>query len=78
LGGTVDLLAWPFGIYDDHLIRKAAEVGYVAAFTIEHRHCTAGDDLMKLPRYLLQNADSGRAFTRLLEGDVVKRRVEYK
>lgn len=78
LGRTVDLLAWPFGVYDDHLTRKAAEAGYVAAFTIERRHCTAGDDMMRLPRYLLQNADSGRAFARLLSGNVVKRRVEYR
>src|ERR1039457_4387166 len=28
LGGTVDLLAWPFGIYDDYLLKKAAEAGY--------------------------------------------------
>jgi peptidoglycan/xylan/chitin deacetylase (PgdA/CDA1 family) len=78
LGGTVDLLAWPFGLYDDNLIRKGAEAGYVAAFTIEPRHCTEGDDMMKLPRYLLKNADSGRAFARLLEGNVVERRGAYR
>jgi peptidoglycan/xylan/chitin deacetylase (PgdA/CDA1 family) len=38
VGGTVDLLAWPFGIYDDYLIKRAGEVGYKATFTIEAHH----------------------------------------
>lgn len=77
LGGQVDLLAWPFGIYDDYLIKKAGEAGYVAAFTIERRHATASDSILKLPRYLLVNADSGKAFAQLLEGNAVKRNVTY-
>lgn len=77
LGGTVDLLAWPFGIYDDYLLKKAAEAGYAASFTIERRHATASDSVMKLPRYLLVNADQGRAFVRLLEGNAIKRNLVY-
>lgn len=77
LGAKVDLLAWPFGIYDDYLIKKAVEAGYVASFTIERRHATPHDPIMKLPRYLLINADSGKAFIRLLEGNAVKRNVVY-
>jgi len=37
LGCRVDLLAWPFGIYDDELTQMANHAGYVAAFTIERR-----------------------------------------
>jgi peptidoglycan/xylan/chitin deacetylase (PgdA/CDA1 family) len=77
LGGPVDMLAWPFGIYDDYLIGKAAEAGYVATFTIDRRHATASDPVMKLPRYLLVNADSGKAFVQLLEGNAVKRNIAY-
>ena len=77
LGGHVDMLAWPFGIYDDYLIAKAAQAGYVATFTIDRRHATASDPVMKLPRYLLVNADSGKAFVQLLEGNAVKRNVVY-
>lgn len=77
LGGKVDLLAWPFGIYDDYLLKKAAETGYVATFSIERRHATPQDNIMKLPRYLLVNADSGKAFSQLLEGNAVKRNVVY-
>jgi len=77
LGSKVDMLAWPFGIYDDYLIRKATEAGYVATFSIERRHATASDSVFKLPRYLLVNADSGKAFVQLLEGNAVKRNVVY-
>ncbi|OGU17072.1 MAG: polysaccharide deacetylase [Geobacteraceae bacterium GWC2_53_11] len=77
LGTKVDMLAWPFGIYDDYLLRKASEAGYGATFTIERRHATPADSVMKLPRYLLVNADSGKAFVQLLEGNAVKRNVVY-
>lgn len=77
LGTKVDMLAWPFGIYDDYLIGKAKEAGYGATFTIERRHATAADSVFKLPRYLLVNADSGKAFVQLLEGNAVKRNVVY-
>jgi peptidoglycan/xylan/chitin deacetylase (PgdA/CDA1 family) len=77
MGSRVDMLAWPFGIYDDYLLRKAMEVGYGATFTIERRHATASDSVLKLPRYLLVNADSGKAFVQLLEGNAVKRNVVY-
>ena len=76
-GGSVDMLAWPFGIYDEHLLKKAGEVGYSATFTIERRHATQSDGVIKLPRYLLVNADSGKAFAQLLEGNAVKRNVVY-
>ena len=77
IGTKVDMLAWPFGIYDDYLIRKATESGYSATFTIERRHAIASDSVLKLPRYLLVNADSGKAFVQLLEGNAVKRNVAY-
>jgi peptidoglycan/xylan/chitin deacetylase (PgdA/CDA1 family) len=77
LGAKVEMLAWPFGIYDDYLIGKAREAGFVASFTIERRHATSTDNIMKLPRYLLVNADSGKAFVQLLEGNAVKRNVSY-
>jgi peptidoglycan/xylan/chitin deacetylase (PgdA/CDA1 family) len=77
LGIKIDMLAWPFGIYDDYLLKKAAEAGYGATFTIERRHATSSDSVMKLPRYLLVNADSGKSFVQLLEGNAVKRNVAY-
>ena len=77
LGGTVDMLAWPFGIYDDYLLKRAAEVGYKATFTIEAHHAGPKDSVMKLPRYLLINADQGKNFARILEGAAPKRNIVY-
>ncbi len=55
LGGTVTLLAWPFGIVDAELKSQAAASGYRAAFTIEPKAAQPGDDLLALPRFLLQD-----------------------
>ena len=77
LGVRIDLLAWPFGIYNDWLMEKAKEAGYVAAFSIEARHAAEGDTIMKLPRYLLINADKGKAFERIVQGKLGRRNLVY-
>ena len=64
----VDMLAWPFGIYDDELIHKANEAGYVAAFTMERRHTNTSDNIMALPRYLITNGDCEKSIGRILAG----------
>jgi len=69
LNVNVDMLAWPFGIYDDFLIAKAAEAGYTAAFTIDRHHANNFDNVMKIPRYLLTNADKGKVFAKILDGN---------
>jgi peptidoglycan/xylan/chitin deacetylase (PgdA/CDA1 family) len=66
LGGKVDLLAWPFGIFDNGLMSNASTVGYVAAFTIEGRHATSRDPVMALPRYLITQAVDMRIFADLM------------
>jgi peptidoglycan/xylan/chitin deacetylase (PgdA/CDA1 family) len=66
LGLRPDLLSWPFGIYDDDLIRIARECGYVAGFSIERRPVTRTDNLMALPRYLVTSAMKGREFAAVL------------
>jgi peptidoglycan/xylan/chitin deacetylase (PgdA/CDA1 family) len=77
MGSPVDLLAWPFGIYDDYLMKRAAEIGYKGTFTIEAHHAGPRDSVMKLPRYLLINADQGKAFARIVEGNAPKRNLAY-
>jgi peptidoglycan/xylan/chitin deacetylase (PgdA/CDA1 family) len=72
LGGSVDMLAWPFGLYDDELIEQAKRAGYVAAFTIERRHAGASDNLMAIPRYLVTDRDRGRVFAQLLAAAAVR------
>lgn len=66
LGGKIDLLAWPFGIYDDQLMQWAREAGYVAAFSIDRRPVTRAGKSMALPRYLIVDADRGARFEALL------------
>ena len=62
LGVSVDMIAWPFGIYDDYLISRAVKAGYVAGFSIEAHPVSLSDGVMKLPRYLLTNANKGKDF----------------
>ncbi|HVN63646.1 MAG TPA: polysaccharide deacetylase family protein, partial [Candidatus Binataceae bacterium] len=66
LGVKVDMLAWPFGIYDPELIAAANAAGYRAAFTIERRDAAPGGDLMAIPRYIVTDRDTGKTFERLL------------
>ena len=78
LGRTVDLLAWPFGIYDASLMKAASSAGYVAAFSIDRRPVTAAEALMALPRYIVSDRDRGVQFEHLLKGPVeVAPRVGY-
>ena len=66
LNTRVEMLAWPFGIWDEWLIRKADEAGYHATLTMERRHARASDNRMALPRYLLTSGDGEKAFERIL------------
>jgi peptidoglycan/xylan/chitin deacetylase (PgdA/CDA1 family) len=77
LGGKVDMLAWPFGIFDDYLLKKAADAGYVATFTILAHHAGSADSVNKLPRYLLINSDQGKIFAQIVAGTAPKRNIVY-
>ena len=66
LGETVNLIAWPFGIYDSELISAAQKAGYVAAFTIERRKVSQQDDLMAIPRFIICDSDVGKVLEGLL------------
>ncbi|BCZ84501.1 polysaccharide deacetylase family protein [Paraburkholderia terrae] len=66
LGGHVDMLAWPFGLYDDDLVRIAAKVGYVAAFTLNAQRVKPSSPLLALPRFLMVDDVTPRVLGRLL------------
>ena len=68
LGTPIDILAWPFGIYDDDLRARARAAGYVAAFSIDDRPVRGRDaDAMEaLPRFLMTNARQGKRFAELI------------
>jgi peptidoglycan/xylan/chitin deacetylase (PgdA/CDA1 family) len=65
-GGTVDMLAWPFGLFDDELIALAADEGYIAAFSLEEKKADRHARLLALPRYLMIDAYGAKTFARLL------------
>ncbi len=65
-GGQVDLLAWPYGIYDDQLMAMAEEAGYIAAFTLQAREVRRDDRLLALPRFLIVDAITPVVLRRLL------------
>jgi hypothetical protein len=66
LGVDANMLAWPFGIYDDDLIATASQSSYVAGFTLDRRLVTKGERMMALPRFLVLDTDSGRSFAAML------------
>jgi peptidoglycan/xylan/chitin deacetylase (PgdA/CDA1 family) len=79
LGGEVDLLAWPFGIYDDELERAAEKAGYIAAFSIDRRHAAPSEDMMSQPRYLMVNGDGIKGFAAIVSDRAAsKKAVERK
>lgn len=67
-GATVDLLAWPFGIYDDELEKNAAQAGYVVAFSIDRRNASKSEKIMAQPRYLMVNGDGTKGFEAIVSG----------
>ncbi|WP_408288830.1 polysaccharide deacetylase family protein [Paraburkholderia sp. RL17-373-BIF-A] len=67
VGGHVDMLAWPFGIYDDELMAIAADEGYVAGFTLNARQADRHSPLLALPRFLMIDAYGTGALARLLD-----------
>ncbi len=66
VGGPVDLLAWPFGIYDDELTSLAAQAGYVAGFTLDARKVRRGDAPLALPRFLIVDSCTPAVLARML------------
>jgi peptidoglycan/xylan/chitin deacetylase (PgdA/CDA1 family) len=64
--GHVDLLAWPFGIYDDDLLESARQAGYTAAFSIDGRQSRDQDRMLALPRYLMNNSQQGKLFAQMV------------
>lgn len=69
LGGDVNMLAWPFGIYTIELEKKAVAAGYIAAFTIERRHSSIADTIMAIPRYIMTDENKGKTFERMMTNE---------
>lgn len=68
LGYTVDILAWPYGIFDKELETWAQQEGYIAAFTISRKHTNKSYPLIRQPRYLILDSDGIDNFAAIVEG----------
>jgi len=68
LGVAADLVAWPFGIYDDEVIAIAHEAGYVGGLALGERCIVGGENIMALPRFLLTEAVR-QSFRSMLPGE---------
>lgn len=66
----VNLLAWPFGIYDDYLEQAAAKAGYVVAFSIDARRASKSETMMAQPRYMIVNGYTLKDFAAIIAGHV--------
>jgi peptidoglycan/xylan/chitin deacetylase (PgdA/CDA1 family) len=66
LGHKVDMLAWPFGIYDDELGAAAAKAGYVAGFVLGNRTALPGTDPLDLPRIWISDTDRASRLAAML------------
>jgi peptidoglycan/xylan/chitin deacetylase (PgdA/CDA1 family) len=67
-GTKVDVLAWPFGIYDDYLEQEAKKAGYVMALSIDRRNASKSEKIMAEPRYLMVNGDGLKNFAAIVSG----------
>lgn len=69
----VDLLAWPFGIFDEYLEEQASKAGYTMAFTIEPRPASKSEKMMAEPRYIIAQEQSMKTFEAIAQGQVQKK-----
>ncbi len=47
--------AYPYGEYDDDVIRAVIDAGFIAAFTTEPRNCVPGDNVYEIPRITINS-----------------------
>ncbi len=64
----VDLLAWPFGIYNDELEKAAEKAGYIMAFSIDGRPASQTEHPMSQPRYMIVREQSIKDFEAIAAG----------
>lgn len=67
-GDKVDILAWPFGIYDEELEKAAQNAGYIEAYSIDNKSARKGDNAMAIPRFLMINAYGVKGLETIVAG----------
>ncbi len=66
LGESVDTFAYPYGLYDERVVRATGEAGFLAACTTWVRPARLGDDPLRIPRIEVEGSDSLLRFLRNL------------
>lgn len=66
LGGTVHLLAWPFGIVDAELESIAEQQGYVAGFAFSGGRASTNSEAFSIPRIPVTDGDRGQRIQTML------------
>jgi peptidoglycan/xylan/chitin deacetylase (PgdA/CDA1 family) len=66
IGRPVDMLAWPFAIYDAELEAAATKAGYVTGFILGNRAALPGTDALALPRFWMSDSDRGARLAAML------------
>ncbi|MFM0326532.1 polysaccharide deacetylase family protein [Caballeronia glebae] len=69
----VDLLAWPFGIYDEQLMALATQERYIAALSLDARPVRRGVSPLALPRFLIVEATGTKGFAPLISDAAVRK-----
>lgn len=66
VGKTVDVLAYPYGAYDDVVARATKRAGYAAALTCNFGSVTPGTDPFKLNRVVIDRTTTFNQFRKYL------------
>ncbi len=63
----IKYLAWPFGIYDDELLKYAKEAGYDVAFSIDAAKAVSKKEMINQPRYMVLNSHKLEDFAAMVK-----------
>ena len=66
VAGPVEVLAYPFGLYDENVMEQTQLAGYRAALTIEDGLFDTSDNLLEMPRLTVPYGGNLDTFTALL------------
>ncbi|MCD6360926.1 MAG: polysaccharide deacetylase family protein [Armatimonadetes bacterium] len=64
--GDCTAIAYPYGLYDDDVLRVTREAGYRIGFTIDRGPADQTDDPLLIPREMVVNGNSMKTFKRWL------------